>query len=437
MSLKKFRYLIVFTAYIFSCYSCTRSPQKNRLDDKQIVEDMFYQGNFKEAAFAIDRVISSDTLIPPETLYQYARIYAEAGNKAKSVKLLNKAIDKGFWSINQLKEDKELDTALGHTVVEQALKKMRAIVAPYTNGTAILSGKEKQAVIKLAQQGLKTFYFDVKSANEMSDELPRMYNEGFFNGKDSLSVFTAELLKYFRKKTNDKHFYIGVDQNELTERIPNLNLTNPEERNFGFREVAVREGNIGYIRWDECIAGHEAYKTAQNALNLVRHTRAIIIDISANGGGNGEISTFLYHYLFKSADKRFETLLIKKCKGEVSWHRSEPPLEPLSDGPDLGDIPLYIVTSVNTFSAAEYFAFMLKELKRATIIGKNTGGGGNPINLIGDRRFIMHVPSCQITTTTGKSLEGKGVSPDIEFVTQDWSKELMEVVNRDLKMKGK
>ncbi|HKG08373.1 MAG TPA: S41 family peptidase, partial [Pedobacter sp.] len=214
---------------------------------------------------------------------------------------------------------------------------------------------------------------------------------------------------------------------------PNLNLTTPEERNFGFAEVALREGNIGYLRWNECIAGPEAYKSAQSALMLLRNTRAIIIDISENGGGNGEISTFLYHYLFKPDDKRFETMLIKKCKGEPDWHRSEPPVESLPGGPDLGDKPIYILTSEHTFSAAEYFAFMMKELKRATIIGKNTGGGGNPVNLTGDGRYIMYVPVCQITTKEGKSLEGKGVAPDIEFVTEDWQKEMMKIVNPDLK----
>ncbi|WP_165500334.1 S41 family peptidase [Pedobacter psychroterrae] len=400
------------------------------------INTLLDRGKFKEATLAVDRIISAGTMMPPEMIYEYARIYGLAGDKVKSVKLLNVAIDKGFWSINRVKEDNELKAIIGDAEVDHVLKRIRGFTALYTSGKAFLSNEEKKLVIDLVRQGLKTHYFDAKKANEMSEEVLRMFDEGFFKGKDTLNVFTDELVKYFRDKTNDKHFYIGVDYNELTERVPNLSVTTEEERNFGFREVAVRNGNIGYIRWDECIAGPEAYETAQNALNLLRYTRAIIIDISENGGGNGEISTFLYHYLFKSSDKRFETLLVKKCKDESEWHRSEPPVAPLSGGPDLGDKPIYILTSGNTFSAAEYFAFMMKELRRATIVGKNTGGGGNPVNFVSDGRFMMYVPTCQIMTKTGKSLEGKGVSPDIELITQEWSNELMQVVNADLEKKS-
>jgi hypothetical protein len=398
---------------------------------------MAQDGKFKEAALAIDKVASGGAALNPEVRFQYAHIYAEAGEKAKSAKMLNQAIDEGFWSINRVKEDQALKTLLGSTGMDKVLTRMRELAAPYTSGKAILTKEEKRSVINLAQSGLDAFYFDTKLAKEMSAELDRMFKDGYFDKTDSVSTFTNEIVKYFRKKTNDKHFYIGVDRGELSERVPNLNLTTAEERNFGFREVAIRNGNIGYIRWDECIAGSEAYKTAQSVLTLMRNTRAIVIDISANGGGNGEISTFLYHYLFKPDDKRFETLLIKKCKGEPDWHRSEPPVAPLAGGPDLGDKPVYIVTSGNTFSAAEYFAFMMKELKRATIIGKNTGGGGNPINILGNGKFIMYVPTCQITTNQGKSLEGKGVAPDIEFTSKDWTKEIMDVVNADLKKTGK
>ena len=396
-------------------------------------DQMIKKGNFKEAALAIDKLVAGGTIVPAEMLYQYARIYAETGEKSKSVKLLNDAIDKGWLSINQIKEDKDLHKAIGGMEMEKVLAKMRNVSAPYLNGTAVLSRDEKKSIIDLANRGVKSIYFDTVKATEMSAEITRMYNDGHFNQINTVSAFTKELVDYLRKKTNDKHFYIGVNYSELSERVPNLNVTTPEERNFGFAEVAIRKGNIGYLRWNECIAGPEAYKSAQSALNLLRNTRAIVIDISENGGGNGEMSTFLYHYLFKPDDKRFETLLIKKCRGEAEWHRSEPPVEPMAGGPNLGDKPIYIVTSENTFSAAEYFAFMMKELKRATIIGKNTGGGGNPVSLTGDGRYVMYVPICQITTESGKSLEGKGVAPDIEFVSNEWEKEMMEVVNANLK----
>ncbi len=427
MHLKKLCQLAV--CGIMASTSCTFAQSGSK--------DRVVSSESKLTTQAIDKLVSRKTSIDNETLFKYAESYAQAGEKSKAIKTLNRAVNNGFWFINRIKENQTLNSVLGKAEIDKLIGNMRQQSTPYTSGKAVLSKEEKASIISFAQGALAAFYFDPKLQKEMSDEIGQMLKDGHFDKIDTVSKFNGELINYFRKKTNDKHFYIGVDYGQLTERVPNLSVTTPEERNFGFRNVSVRDGNIGYIRWDECIAGPEAYKTAQSALTLMRNTRAIVIDISGNGGGNGEISTFLYHYLFKPDDKRFETLLIKKCKGEADWRRSEPPVEPLPGGPDLGDKPIYIVTSGNTFSAAEYFAFMMKELKRATIIGKNTGGGGNPVNMMSNGRYMMYVPTCQITTNEGKSLEGKGVAPDIEFKTQEWTKEIMDVVNADLKKNGK
>lgn len=413
-------------------YACAQSGNRKPAKQQQTASAV----NSKYQA-AVDAVDENNQWIKSDRLYANASSFAAAGKPALALQALNEAFDAGFSDINRLKDDKDLLGQLGEAESKKAIEKLRNNMAPYISGKAILTEEEKKTILQLAQRGLKRHYFDESKAAEMIYELGQMFDSGAFKGKDDVAALTGEITNYLRKKTNDKHFYIGVNHSMVSERVPNLNVTTPAERNYGFREVSVRPGNIGYLRWDECSAGDEAYRTAFNALGMLRNARAIVIDISGNGGGNGEISTFLYHYLFKQDDKSFETLLIKKCKGEPDWHRSEPPVAPLPGGPDLGDKPIYVVTSGNTFSAAEYFAFMMKELGRATIIGKNTGGGGNPVNIITNERYIFFVPTCQITTKDGKSLEGKGVAPDIEFKTSDFAKEIMEVVNADLKAKGK
>jgi len=43
------------------------------------------------------------------------------------------------------------------------------------------------------------------------------------------------------------------------------------------------------------------------------------------------------------------------------------------------DVPIFVLTSHRTFSAAEEFTYNLKHLNRATIVGETTGGGAHPI----------------------------------------------------------
>jgi retinol-binding protein 3 len=60
---------------------------------------------------------------------------------------------------------------------------------------------------------------------------------------------------------------------------------------------------------------------------------------------------------------------------------------PYVPGKKMPEMPLYVLISSGTFSGAEEFAYDLKALKRATIIGETTGGGANP----GDSLFRWEV----------------------------------------------
>jgi hypothetical protein len=83
--------------------------------------------------------------------------------------------------------------------------------------------------------------------------------------------------------------------------------------------------------------------------------------------------------------------------------------------------PVYILTGSTSFSAAEWFAYALKKLGRATLVGERTAGGAHPV----DRRpvdadFFVQVPIGQIRDPVDQSdFEGKGVTPDHAVASAD------------------
>jgi retinol-binding protein 3 len=85
-------------------------------------------------------------------------------------------------------------------------------------------------------------------------------------------------------------------------------------------------------------------------------------------------------------------------------------------GTTLPTIPVYILTSKGTFSGGEAFAYDLKELKRATIVGDTTRGGahgGEGARRI-DTHFAIAVPSASaVNPVSHTNWEGIGVVPDI------------------------
>ena len=75
---------------------------------------------------------------------------------------------------------------------------------------------------------------------------------------------------------------------------------------------------------------------------------------------------------------------------------------------------LYVLTSRDTISGCEDFAYALQANHRAQIVGETTAGaanGGSPQRL--GEHFMMFVPSFRpINAVTGKDWEGVGVAPD-------------------------
>jgi C-terminal processing protease CtpA/Prc len=90
-------------------------------------------------------------------------------------------------------------------------------------------------------------------------------------------------------------------------------------------------------------------------------------------------------------------------------------------GRRLPSIPVYVLTSHDTFSCAEAFAYDLKVLKRATIVGEVTGGGAHlvaPHRI--DDRFEIIVPFARtINPVTRTNWEGTGVDPDVKVPGAD------------------
>src|ERR1700737_4179835 len=94
---------------------------------------------------------------------------------------------------------------------------------------------------------------------------------------------------------------------------------------------------------------------------------------------------------------------------------------PYVPGKRLGEKPVYVLTSKQTFSGAEEFSYNLKNLKRATIIGETTGGGAHPVSGHRiDAHFMIGVPFARAINPISKiNWEGTGVEPDVKVPAAD------------------
>ncbi|MDE5687242.1 MAG: S41 family peptidase [Paramuribaculum sp.] len=168
--------------------------------------------------------------------------------------------------------------------------------------------------------------------------------------------------------------------------------------------------NVGYIRWPSFDYSLGA-GNIDNILVQFTSATALIIDIRDNGGGNmTNADNFIAHFIASPI-----------CGGYISHktgpgHRdfSEPrkiTINPVTKGHLIWGKPVIVLTNRSTFSAANYFAAVMKSLPHVKIAGATTGGGaGMPFSSELTCGWGVRFSACPILDPAGNLTEF-GVEP--------------------------
>ena len=180
--------------------------------------------------------------------------------------------------------------------------------------------------------------------------------------------------------------------------------------NFSLGRVDILPGNVGYMDIRGFAGSPEVVDAIKSALDYLHNTDAIIFDLRRNGGGSPfSVNMIISH--FTTADT-IPSLTVKNRSGHETFTRYTLASVP---GPRRPTVPLYVLTSGATASAGEDFTFVLKNMKRATIIGGTTAGAGhnNAVLDLGDG-FNASVSFTRVMDPkTGAEWERVGVTPDV------------------------
>jgi hypothetical protein len=286
---------------------------------------------------------------------------------------------------------------------------------------ALDAATRSEVVNKIGELMVKLYIFPDK-AKEMEALITKKLQAGEYDKITDVRAFSRVLTEDLRSVTKDRHIRVDYDP-EFVKMIRARESQSPEDRekwrqqalkeerkaNFGFREVKILDGNIGYLDLGGFSGFREAAETGIAAMNFLTNADAVIIDLRRNGGGSPEMIQLLSSYFLKerthlnSFENRGEDTL------EQYWSFHYVPGKPMFD------TDLYILTNRRTFSAAEEFTYNMKNMKRATIVGETTGGGAHPggTKIVNDS-FTVWVPTGRaVNPITKTNWEGIGIAPDI------------------------
>lgn len=280
-----------------------------------------------------------------------------------------------------------------------------------------LDAAERARIVAAVQRFLDEFYVFPDTAKKMGATLRAHLKRGDYDTIVDGGAFSEKLTNDLRGISPDKHlnidFYLfpqpepkPVDRAESERRY----RRQMAQENCGFERAEHLPGNIGYLKFNAFERSDVCGGKAVAAMNLLGDSDAIIFDLRENGGGAPHMIALIETYLFDKPTHLNDLYLRKENETDQSWTL------PYVPGKLLADKPVYVLTSKNTFSGAEEFAYTLKNLKRATLVGETTGGGAHPVgNHRIDDHFSIEVPYARAINPISKTnWEGVGVEPDVK-----------------------
>lgn len=230
-----------------------------------------------------------------------------------------------------------------------------------------------------------------------------------------------------REQNGDRHLSVQYQPGQpaapggadLVRQTPGASAASAEmmrRRNYFLNRAERLDGNIGYLDVRRFFGQtDEARDAVAGAMAFLARTDAIIIDVRYVPGGDVRMVDLLASYFF---DKVVPTLATYFRPRNETIQRSTLESVPGRRRPD---IPVYVLISRDTGSAAEDFAFLLRQTGRATLVGGRTAGAGhsNVIVGIGGGYSVSVSVGRTYDPKTNEGWEGTGVQPHVRAAADD------------------
>ncbi|SHM41655.1 N-terminal domain of Peptidase_S41 [Chitinophaga jiangningensis] len=257
---------------------------------------------------------------------------------------------------------------------------------------------------------------------EIAAELRRQHSNGAFSTVTSWKEYDSLATLILRKSSHDGHLYIRYSPERAIAMLENKGKAGPSEdffhnqkardANFGIKASNMLADNIGYLQLSMFNISDESMPLLEAAIDRIKNSRALIVDLRNNGGGGslkGPVleSIFLPEgtamLTFTARNGSTQTDVSMPVAADKRYHN-----------------PVYVLINKRTASAAEAFAYVMQAQGRAVVVGETSAGAANhnamfPLNR---ELFISISESAPVLPGTRKSWEGTGVIPDVEVPSE-------------------
>lgn len=286
-------------------------------------------------------------------------------------------------------------------------------------GPETLSPAQRDSVVAAVKAAYRKSYVFPDKVPAILAKLDKAKASGRYtvgNANELAALITSDL----REASHDGHAYmeysppryaaaLAAPADAASDAPSDFDVANYRRDHYGLSDQRILAGNIRYLKisgfeWigDETGAAYDA------AMTFLKGGDAVVIDLRGNGGGYAQAVQYLVSHFMKAGT--LEITFLKSGEAPVQTRI----LDTLPAGRMIGK-PLYVLIDSGVGSAAESFAYDVKQFKLGTLVGMSTAGAAN------NNEFFPLAPGFMLSVSTGRpehpvsksNWEGVGVPPDV------------------------
>ena len=285
-----------------------------------------------------------------------------------------------------------------------------------------LSARERQAVLQAVEAAIAKNYVFPDLRAKIIERLEQAQRAGRYDDDDS-RVFAARVTEDLRADSHDRHLSLRADPAAYAAAMAPEDSDDGEsafqregarQDHHGLAELKILPGNIRYLRITEFEwIDDETGRVYDDTMRFLKDGDAVVIDIRGNPGGSHAAVRYLVSH-FMDGDVFEMTFLAGSETPEQSRT-----LEYLPAGRLKGK-PLYVLIDDRDASAAEAFAYDVKQFKLGQLVGVKTAGAAN------NNKLLPIAPAFILSVSYGRPVhavsqtnwEGVGIAPDVEATSR-------------------
>jgi hypothetical protein len=277
---------------------------------------------------------------------------------------------------------------------------------------------ERDAALTAITKAFEEQYVFAEVRPRIIEKLKTAERSGRYATDDPV-VFAERVTADLVEVSQDKHLWLAVDPAAYAVAIRGADEDGDDlavwqrhaiRNHHGLTEMKVLGGNVRYLK----ISGFEWIDDAtgaayDHAMRFLKGGDAAIIDIRGNGGGAHAAVRYLVSHFMRS-----DVLEMTFLEGSEISAQSRT-LEHLPAG-RLQGMLLYVLIDLSAASAAEAFAYDVRQFELGELVGSTTVGAANNNKLLPIApNFILSISYGRpVHPVSNSNWEGVGVAPTVE-----------------------